>query len=286
VPPAGVDLVRPPLEALQRIVSAFLHNNGDAAQVVVVGASTAELRALRQRHGAQRIRTQNAGGARSHPCGVRDASRGSCRGHREIVDALLLAHCDYLIAAGHPAAEFAMWYHPQLLEAHLDLDKETLLPRMREKHILPTWAGGMWSFPTGAREQAMKMLDALNQTTDAAPATIHIGAPSTSAVKTPFEPGLPPPVPRREETAPWVEVLSGSCNDASARRLRLEECKAYAATQKKHFLGRSVDRHEYPGCTIWLDTLLVEFNDHSDEHMGCNLAGRGKCICSKTPRRF
>jgi hypothetical protein len=282
----AADSVRPPrIEALQRIVSAFLHSHGAAAQIVVVGASPAELHTLRQRHGAQRLHTQDDGGARGHPCGTRDSSRGSCRGHREIVDGLLLAHCDYLITAGHPAAEFAMWYNPQLLEAHLDLDEGTLLPQGIEKRMLPTWVGGTWSFPTGAREQSMKMLDALNQTTGTVPAAVRIGDESTSAMKTSFEPGLPAPVRRREKAIPWVEVLSGTCHDASARRLRMEECRAYATTQKKHFLGRSIDRNEYPGCTIWLDTLLVEFNDHADDHMGCNLAGRGKCICTKTPRR-
>ena len=63
--------------------------------------------------------------------------------------------------------------------------------------------------------------------------------------------------------------------------MRLEECRAFAEADKKHFLGASTDANEYPGCTLWLDTLLVEFNDHTREGDGCNLGGRGNCVCIK-----
>ena len=67
---------------------------------------------------------------------------------------------------------------------------------------------------------------------------------------------------------------------AGARRMSHAECQTYAALEKKHFLGSSVDRAEYPGCTLWEDTQLVEFNDHKDERGGCNLGGRGRCVCA------
>ena len=62
--------------------------------------------------------------------------------------------------------------------------------------------------------------------------------------------------------------------------MSFDECSAYAERSKKHFLGSSVDRQEYPGCTLWIDTQVVEFNAHDLEHAaGCNLAGRGRCMC-------
>ena len=93
---------------------------------------------------------------------------------------------------------------------------------------------------------------------------------------------LPPPV--RKVITPAsssVSIQRGTCRSAGARRMRLEECKAFAEADKKHFLGASTDANEYPGCTLWLDTLLVEFNDHTREGDGCNLGGRGKCVCIK-----
>ena len=61
--------------------------------------------------------------------------------------------------------------------------------------------------------------------------------------------------------------------------MRLAECEAFAVAEKKHFLGRGVDASEYPGCTLWEDTQLVEYNDHAVERTGCNIAPRGTCIC-------
>ena len=110
---------------------------------VVVGASPGELKALRQRHGELRMRTQNDEAVPFHPCWLRDATRGSCLGQRELVDALLLAHCDYLLTAGHPAAEFAMWYNPALITRHLDLQIEGEGEKSPTfQALIPKWLGG------------------------------------------------------------------------------------------------------------------------------------------------
>ena len=61
--------------------------------------------------------------------------------------------------------------------------------------------------------------------------------------------------------------------------MRRAECEAYASRDKKHFLGSSMDKAEYPGCTLWEDTQVVEFNDHVEEGGGCNISPRGSCIC-------
>ena len=64
--------------------------------------------------------------------------------------------------------------------------------------------------------------------------------------------------------------------------MSLSECRAYAARTRRHFLGSSVEKKEYPGCTRWEDTQLVEFNDHKQEAgkaARCNHGGKGKCVC-------
>ena len=108
--------------------------------------------------------------------------------------------------------------------------------------------------------------------------------PEASWLATGFVPGLPPLRRRRASAVkPWQAVTAGRCGTAGAglRVMSARECEAFATAEKKHFLGRSVDKAEYPGCTLWLDTQLVEFNDHVNEGMGCNLAPRGSCICAK-----
>ena len=98
-----------------------------------------------------------------------------------------------------------------------------------------------------------------------------------------FVPGLPLAAPKRPDAeTSWVAIGKGRCAEAKARIMTFDECSAHAKAVKKHFLGRSVDRDEYPGCTLWEDTQLVEFNDHKQEAgkaARCNHGGKGKCVC-------
>ena len=174
------------------------------------------------------------------------------------------AHCDYVVSNGHDAVAFATWYNPQLQAAHLTLDGTTNHSRER----LPVWAGGAWTAPATAPRRAAAMLRALP--------TVGGQRDGRDA----FEPGLAPQQPLHSAAAsPWAHITSGTCRAARARVMRFGECSTFAAQQKMHFLGRSVDVNEYRGCTVWEDTRLVEYNDHDDEKMGCNIAPRGHCVC-------
>lgn len=65
------------------------------------------------------------------------------------------------------------------------------------------------------------------------------------------------------------------------RMLTLAECVAYARRAKLDFLGSQRELSESPGCIRWA-TKMVEFNDHSDQGRGCNLGGKGRCVCTTT----
>ena len=281
--------------------------------LVVVGANAAELAWLRQRHSIARVRSQpapdNATWARlchtampSVPDGPRLRARsGPCVGLREVVDALLLAHCDYLIAGRHDAAEFALWYNPMLHAGHLDL---ALSREWQRSRLLPRWAGGAWEPPGSMQSHSRRMLraalsgggrsrgeDSPSATgiassaaaSDASmPLAVGVEMPRSSSESS-FVPGLLPKAMRRKRLPPepWRTIESGRCGAASPRTrvMTFAECADYARITRKHFLGRSVEAREYPGCNVWQDTQDVEFNDHAAEGRGCNIAPRGHCIC-------
>ena len=53
---------------------------------------------------------------------VRDPSIDRhAKGRTALVDALLLAHTDFLLKGTSSLSEFALWYSPTLIERHLDL---------------------------------------------------------------------------------------------------------------------------------------------------------------------
>lgn len=188
------------------------------------------------------------------------------------------AHCDYLLTDGHQAAEFAMWWNARLLEAHVDLDGPALTSSQ-----LPQWAGGTWTPPTSAQSHAQAMMEALGSAPQVAGEAAKPVGGAASRVRA-FRPGLPMPSRRRTEPSDeHIHILQGRCSAQKARVMSFGECEAFAAQEKKHFLGRSVDAAEYPGCTLWDDTQLVEFNDHANEQVGCIQAPRGHCICIRHP---
>ena len=312
---AGLDVqkARSVVGSMHTLIDAFLHNGGPEACVVVVGAAKDQLHLMRRRYGERHICHQDETPSNAGPlCADAHGSGGACAGHREVVDALLLAHCDFLLVvpartsrsgrrssrgsrssslppAIHPAAEFAMWYNPLLMRANHEVQAAAQPPALSE---LPRWAGGRWEPPAEARTLPRRMLAALlsdhgeESRGGGRTRASTSGGGESASLDARFVPGLPPP--RRAagpHKSPWVEISGGQCAAAAgggARRMGLGECAAYAAKERKHFLGQSVDRSEYPGCTLWLDTHLVEFNDHTDERMGCNFGARGKCICART----
>ena len=277
----------------ERFVDAYLRQATSSAAgerlVVLVGGSAAEVASFQRRHGAGRIVTQGAGEACDDG---RRGGRGWCTGRREMIDALLLAHCDYVVASGgQPAATFAIAYNPALIEAHLTLTHDLLTTaagaggaaaalRRVPADTLPRWAGGKWVPAQTEAQHTSAMLTALDEAVHDVPRG-SAGHTQPEHIAQRFIPGLPPQARRqRSEADASRSIEHGTCGAAGARRMSFDECSAYAERSKKHFLGSSVDRQEYPGCTLWIDTQVVEFNAHDLEHAaGCNLAGRGRCMC-------
>jgi len=286
-------------EATHKHVDDFVRAHGAHSLVVIVGASAAELAGFRRRHGDRRVRGPTEG---AEPCPAetdvapvpeRRSGSGQCAGLEELLEALMLAHCDYILNEGHSAAEFAMWWNARLQEAHLDLDLDDAAGE-GSQGMRPWWAGGSWQPPPTQEAHARAMLAALAQLANRTQASVDgveggtwAGAAMQEvAPMSMFVPGLPRRTPRgaRQRRKPWALISHGRCSADGGRIMRHSECEAYALEDKKHFLGSSTDRTEYPGCTLWADTQLVEFNDHADERTGCNIAPRGSCVCQQQER--
>jgi hypothetical protein len=206
----------------------------------------------------------------------------ACAGRVELLEAVSLAHADYLIdRGGHLAAAFAMTYNPRLLAAHMRLSS-TAPATITSFGRLPQWAGGTASENTrSAQKRAQEMIAALEATQRK---RVGNGGSSSEVRSDTWLPGLAPPLPRPAAAeVSWVGIQQGTCAAQHLRRMNRAECEAYARSDKKHFIGESVERREYPGCTLWIETSVVEFNNHDDEGGGCNLpASRGRCVCMRT----
>lgn len=274
----GSGASRDALEPFYLYVDAYV-NAHPGGLVLLADGGLAEAAAFRARYGERLVAADAEAGCEHLRGGSTDedegeAADGPCEGASELLSALLLAHTDYMIAGGTGSvAEFAKWYNPYLIDGHIDVGGAEPPPRS-----LPGWAGGRWLPPEDIAAHATRMLEALG---DAPPAPAADAAvPGSSSAAPPFEPGLAPPPRLRGHTAsPWAPIASGKCAGSGGRIMTKAECEGYARSERLHFLGASVDRNEYGGCNKWDDTGDVEFNEHTDEAAGCNLQGRGHCVC-------
>ena len=78
-----------------------------------------------------------------------------------MIDALLLAHTDYLLKGTSALAEFSIWYSPRLATAHLDLQIEGEATKSNAyRRLVPLWAGGDAS---NSQPPEMSQADALEE---------------------------------------------------------------------------------------------------------------------------
>ena len=110
---------------------------------------------------------------------VRDPSLPRYRkGAEALIDALLLAHSDFLLKGTSSLSEFAIWYNAHLIEAHLDLQLTGVaLSSPAYTSRLPTWFGG----PRQVAELTTKERDDMLRELAAPAAAI---APAAPVVKT------------------------------------------------------------------------------------------------------
>ena len=190
-----------------------------------------------------------------------------------LLDALLLSKCDFLLKTTSAVAEFAIWVNLALHDAHLDLQWEDRFHSQR----LPAWAT-----PVGAND-AQAYCDALER---GCARDGGRGGGSTPLLQAGQACARCTPSVRLGDAAAAAgahAVAAGTVCDGrnGLRLLSLAECVAFARRENVDFLGSQRELAEFPGCIQW-NTRLVEFNDHAQQGAGCNLQGKGRCICTST----
>ncbi|KAL1510774.1 hypothetical protein AB1Y20_007060 [Prymnesium parvum] len=216
---------------------------------------------------------------------VRDpAIPGGEKGTSALVDALLLAHTDFLLKSTSSLAEFALWYNPDLIVEHLDLQ---ISPKAAEsaafRALVPTWAGGPREPPPHQPAKAEAMLARLagGRTHEPTHPPAVAGVPARAAGV-----GVGRGAVARSPVV--VSIAGGTCRDhpnadrrGRLRSLTLHECESYAheGGEELSFIGANPEPTEFSGCVVWSGTH-VEFNSAEDHGVQCDLTTkRGRCLC-------
>ena len=140
----GTDKVTHPKVPLQKFftyIDAYTKRHSDALIVLCTDDQSYHA-AVIERYGAARVVSRGAGYATKNV--VRDATIPPQRkGHDAVLDALLLAHTDFLLKGTSSLSEFALWYNPDLITEHLDLQiAGAAADAPAYRALVPTWAGG------------------------------------------------------------------------------------------------------------------------------------------------
>ncbi len=158
----GTDKAVHPKVPLQRyfdMVDAYMKGH-PGALIVVATDDEAYFNTFSKRYG-ERVVSRGKGYATANV--VRDPSLSRHgKGVDALIDALLLAHTDYLLKSTSALAEFAIWYNPHLGKAHLDLQIEGAgAASITYRRLIPRWAGGTYDPPEVLPAQASAMVAAL-----------------------------------------------------------------------------------------------------------------------------
>ena len=155
-----------PLDRFLRPIDAFLAAHPKAV-VVLCSDDAGYHKQMRQRYGDALV-SASAGYATANI--VRDPSIDRFgKGRSALIDALILAHTDYLLKGTSSLSEFAMWYNPALIERHLDLQIEGEgAESPTYKALFPKWFGGT-HVPAALtpEQQPLAMLEKLREGTTA-----------------------------------------------------------------------------------------------------------------------
>ena len=215
----GTDKVTHPKIPLERFfgaVDGYVRAHPDALIVLATDDRRYHQRML-ARYGA-RVVSASEGYETANV--VRDPSLDRYgKGRSALVDALLLAHCDFLLKGTSSLSEFALWYNPALIPRHLDLQIEgegAASPAYRR--LVPSWAGGAYEPPPlPAEATAGAMLERLRQGTrldSAAPAEASTAAGAVAVPPPTARPAAMPPVAARLE----ADALRGGGGRGRRRR--------------------------------------------------------------------
>ena len=351
----GTDKVTHPKIPIQRFfkpIDAYLQAYPNAKILLCSDDASYHAR-MRKRYGEEKLVSASTGYSTDNI--VRDPSIDRYqKGRSGLLDALLLAHTDFLLKGTSSLSEFALWYNPSLIERHMDLQIEgDGAESATYKSLIPKWMGGPYEpAPLTAEQQPAAMLaklaagtsaagrpaerleaTAVQQSIDQAAASVEQGggfggrrarrrkrnvmAPNTRRqqrrqlkkaltikevagdewAKVSKVPEWPLPATSPQDIAVaadpgahaelaaairYTQIKSGSCAGKGLKLLSMAECEILAGQQSFHFIGRTSERNEYPGCVLW-EPNHVEFNNHADEKMGCgggDKSGRPpSCLC-------
>ena len=174
----GTDKVthpRIPLSVFFTKIDQYLTAHADAL-VLLCTDDAKDYAAFAARYGAKLVSRGNGYATRNV---VRDPSLPRYRkGAEALIDALLLAHSDFLLKGTSSLSEFAIWYNAHLIEAHLDLQLTgAALSSPAYTSRLPAWFGG----PRRVAELTAKQRDDMLRELAAPAAAI---APASPVVKT------------------------------------------------------------------------------------------------------
>ena len=187
-----------------------------------------------------------------------------------LLDALLLSRCDFLLKTTSAVPEFAIWVNLRLHAAHVDLQWEDRFA----SQTLPPWAAHIGANNAAVYCAALERGCAM----DTRRGGVQLLQPGQQCARC-------VPAVRDVDTEAALgahAVTEGTRCDApnELRLLSMAECIAYARSRRVDFLGSQRELGEFPGCIHWSNNL-VEFNAHDQQRGGCNLGGKGKCICTR-----
>lgn len=290
-------------ERFTRVIDRYVAAHPDAL-VVLATDDRAYHGALAARYGPRLVSGGTGYATRNV---VRDPSLGRYeKGRSGLVDALLLAHCDFVLKGTSSLSEFSLWYNPSLIERHLDLQIDGAgATSAAYTSRVPTWAGGPYEPPPLERGSSPRAM--LARLLEGAPpgsaeaATRGDGRAGRAA-------GLGPAAGRgrrraagrgrravserrRRGAAPSHRAItSGTCAGVGLALLGKRECRALAESLGRKFIGETREPGEFPGCVSWRaghgaegapEFGVVEYNAHADEARGCTQGERrtGECLC-------
>ena len=117
----GTDKVTHPRVPLERFTEAIdLYLAAHPGALVVLCTDDASYHQQMVRRYGQRVVSHSPGYATANI--VRDPSIDRYdKGRSALIDALILAHVDFLLKGTSSLSEFSLWYNPSLIHRHLDL---------------------------------------------------------------------------------------------------------------------------------------------------------------------
>ena len=233
----GTDKVTHPKIPIQRFfkpIDAYLQAYPNAKILLCSDDASYHAR-MRKRYGEEKLVSASTGYSTDNI--VRDPSIDRYqKGRSGLLDALLLAHTDFLLKGTSSLSEFALWYNPSLIERHMDLQIEgDGAESATYKSLIPKWMGGPYEpAPLTAEQQPAAMLAKLAAGTSAA------GRPAERLEATAVQQSI-------DQAAASVEQGGGGFGGRRARRRKRNVMAPNTRRQQRRQLKKALTIKEVAG---------------------------------------